>query len=76
MRSVQDVTHRLNKAKQEYLREVAACDRELQGIVRIDPSHLKAAERVQGDFVVDTVDILQLKANEQPRPADEKKAKK
>lgn len=73
MRTVKDVEARLDKARREYLSEVAACDRELQGIVRVDPVHLKAAKTVQGAFDV-SVDRLELKANEQP--PEPKKAKK
>ena len=73
MRTVQDVEKRLDKAKGEYLREVAACDRELQGLVRVDPEHLKAAKGVQKTFAL-SPDTLELKANEQPEPP--KKSKK
>jgi hypothetical protein len=60
---------RLDKAKNEYLREVAAVDRELQGVVRVDPSHLKAAVAVQKAFGIDP-ETLELKANEQPESVD------
>lgn len=56
---------RLDKAKGEYLREVAAVDRELQGLVRVDPSRQADAVAVQRAFPIDP-EILELKANEQP----------
>lgn len=74
MRSVADVKGRLDKARNEYLREVDACDRELQGLVRIDPTHLKAAHAVQKAFAVDP-EPLELKANEQPEAPTSKKKK-
>lgn len=66
MASINILRTRLELAKEQYVRTCENIDRELTGLVRTDPVHIKSGEQLQADYPCTGPDPVELVAAEQP----------